>query len=162
MTDLDLQRAIVTDLKQHLLRDGIMMIRNKEFQNIRIFTQELPLKADDEYMDDEMQWNYITVMLGEQDVVEGENQKEWQVEVHFLIGIMDDDEMCQGNLNISYLMNEIYLHFRKQPFLENEYKMMDEAYKRFNLNNSYPFYEGDLITLWKLPLPHAEGLEEFL
>lgn len=161
MTDLDLQKELANELRDHLLDDGIMMVRGKEFKDINVFKQDLPIKSDgDEDEDDDKIWNYIIVMIGDEDVVDGE----WKVEIHFLIGIEDKDLQCQGNMNIAYIMNEIYMHLRKETFTGNrkEYEMEEEAHKRFNLNADYPYYEGDLITYWKLPLPLNQGLEEFL
>lgn len=165
MTDLDLQRAIHEELEQHLLHDGIMMIRGKTFQNMHVFDDSLPLKEDgDEDEDDEKQWNYIAVVLGDEDVVTVNDEEMWRVQVHFSIGIEDLDQECQGKKNIAYIMNEIYLHFTQHAFIGQpaQYQMEVEAHKRFNDENVYPYYEGDLITSWLLPLPLPEGLEEFL
>lgn len=159
MTDLDLQSAIVDEVKTHLLQDGIMMVRGKEFKDINVFPQELPIKSDGEDdWDDERQWNYILVAIGDEDIVDGI----WRVEIHFSIGIEDKGENCQGHLNIAYIMNEIYLHFTKIGFAGKKYSMEEEAHKRFNPANQHPYYEGDLITYWELPLPVTEGLEDFL
>lgn len=159
MTDLDLQAEIVSELKNHLLDDGIMMVRGREFKDIHVFYQELPIKENgEEDEDDGQQWNYILVALGDEDVVDGK----WRVEIHFCVGIEDTDEDCQGHMNVAYIMNEIYLHLTKAGFIAKEYEMEQEAHKRFRMESTYPFYEGDLITYWELPLPVPEGLEGFL
>ncbi len=159
MTDLRLQEAVASELEEHLLSDGIMMLRGREFKNIHVFRQDLPLKENgEEDPEDEEQWNYILVVLDDEDV----KDDKWEVTIHFCIGIVDAEKNCQGNLNVAYLMDEIYSYFIKKGIVKNQYRMERKAHKRFNKELRYPYYEGDLITFWRLPLPFEEGLEEFL
>lgn len=166
MTDLDLQRTLCRELEEYLLKDGIMCLRGGTFKKFNVYPQELPIKRNREKdADDENQWNYITVILSDQDVEIDERGLEpdcWKVEVHFSVGVEDTDRDRQGHANLSYLINEIYMHFRKQGILDGKYVMETEAHKRFNEHQQYPYYEGDLITYWKIPIPVTEGLEEFL
>lgn len=155
MTDLELQQNIVDDLTVFLEKDGIMMPMGKEFEKLRVYRQDLPLKGDE---DEYEQKNYIVVMLGEQKA----DEECWTTEIHFSICIEDRDSDRSGNINILYLMNEIYLHFIKKGIVGKHCRMEKEAHKVLNFEAMYPYYEGDLVTYWKLPLPNEEGLEEFL
>lgn len=155
MTDIELQKDIVVDLRKFLKDDGIMMPLGMDFSKIKIYPQDLPLKGDE---DDEELRNYIVVMIGEQE----SNREEWNVEMHFSICIEDRSRNRSGNLNILYLMNEIYTHFIKEGIVGKHCSMENEAKKILNLEAPFPYYEGDLITNWKLPLPNQEGLEEFV
>ena len=155
MTDLELQQNIVDDLTRFLEKDGIMMPLDKEFKELHVYKQDLPLKEDEDALDMK---NYIVVMIGDQK----SDEEEWNVEMHFSICIEDRDEDRSGNTNILYLMNEIYMHFIKKGIVGRHCRMEKAAHKVLNLEAMYPYYEGDLITYWKLPLPNEEGLEEYL
>lgn len=155
MTDIELQKDIVSELKVLLNSKGIMMPLGGKFASLHVYEQDIPLKQDE---DDEMQRNYIVVMIGEEE----SDGNEWDVEVHFSIGVEDRDKDCSGNKNILYLMNEIFIHFMKSGIIGRHCRMEKKAYKALNLEAPFPYYEGDLITHWKLPLPKEEGLEDFI
>lgn len=155
MTDLALQKDIIDELKNFFEKDEIMMIRGKEFAEMHVYQQDLPIKDEE---DDEELRNYVLVVVGDQDV-EGD---EWVTEVHFAINIEDRDRDRSGNINVLYIMNEIYNHFMKKGIVGKHCRMDKKAHKRLNMDAFYPYYEGDLITTWRLPLAQEEGLEEFV
>lgn len=155
MTDLELQKNIAEELEGFLKDDGIMMPLAAKFAKLNVYVQDLPLKGDEDEYD---QKNYIVVMLGNQEA----DDECWTAEIHFSICIEDRDEDRSGNTNILYLMNEIYMHFIKKGIIGRHCRMEKAAHKILNLEAMYPYYEGDLVTYWKLPLPNEEGLEGFL
>lgn len=155
MTDIDLQKDIVRDLRGFLREDGIMMPLGTDFSDIKVYRQDIPPKQDE---DDEELRNYIVVVIAE----EKSDTEEWDVEIHFSINIEDRDKSRSGNLNVLYLMNEIYAHYMKKGVIGRHCRMEPEAQKYLNLEVPYPYYEGDLITNWKLPLPNQEGLEDLV
>lgn len=155
MTDIELQKVIVKDLRGFLKRDGIMMPLGDDFSDIKVYPQDLPVKQDE---DDEELRNYIAVIIAE----EKSDTEGWNVEIHFSINIEDRDKNHSGNINILYLMNEIYTHFIKEGIIGKHCSMEVEAQKFLNLQAPYPYYEGDLVTNWKLPLPNQEGLEDLV
>lgn len=155
MTDIELQKDIVKDLRKFLKRNGIMMPRGFDFSALNVYEQNLPRKQDE---DGEELRNYIVVMIAE----EKSNDIEWNVEIHFSINIEDKDRDCSGDINILYMMNEIYTHFIKEGIVGKHCNMEKEAHKILNLEAPFPYYEGDLITNWKLPLPNQEGLEDLV
>lgn len=152
MTDIQLQKDIVTDLKAFLENQDIMMPLGDEFRMIPVYSQMVPAKQDKE---DENLRNYIVVMISDEDVV----GDEWNVEIHFSICIEDRTNERDGDINILYLMNEIYNHYIKVGIIGKHCKMEKEAHKRLNLETKFPFHEGDLITNWRLPIGNEEGLE---
>jgi len=155
MTDIELQKDIVKDLRGFLKKDGIMMPLGDAFGDIKVYQQDLPVKQDE---DDEELRNYIIVIIAE----EKSDKKEWDVEIHFSINIEDRDKNRSGNINVLHLMNEIYTHFIKEGVVGRHCSMEEQAQKFLNLQAPYPYYEGDLVTNWKLPLPNQEGLEELV
>lgn len=155
MTDLDLQKNIVDKLQKLLMSQGIMFLLVDKLENLKVYIQDLPIKDDE---DDEALRNYVLVMIGDEDV----QDDEWNVEIHFSINIEDRDRDRSGNINVLYMMNEIYAYFVKNGIVGKHCRMEKEAHKRLNMEAQYPFYEGDLITYWKLPVPDEEGLEELI
>lgn len=155
MTDLILVEDIAKELKDYLKFHGIQALYGMDFADLDVYTHDLPIVADE---DDYDQKNYILILIGKE-VSDGAC---WDVEVHFSINIEDRDRDRSGNVNILYLMNEIYLFFIKKGIVGRHTKMEKEAYKELNEYARFPFYEGDLVTHWKLPLPVEEGLEDYL
>lgn len=152
MTDIQLQEDIVEELKEFLRSHGIMMPWKSEFSELNVYRQQLPLKDEE---DDRLQSNYIVVIIGEQNA----DEEQWDVEIHFSICIEDRDADRGGDINVLYLMNEIYMFFIGKGIIGGHVKMEKKAHKRLNAEPLFPYYEGDLITHWKLPLPNEMGLE---
>lgn len=149
MTDLQLLNDIVDSLKEFIKSDAITMKLGDEYKDLKVYPQDLPEKYDE---DDEELRNYVVVMIGDEDVVDDE----WRVEVHFSINIEDMDSDHSGWMNVMCLMNEIYMHFIKEGIVGRHTRMEIEAHKRFNENVLYPYFESDLITYWRLPIPNEE------
>lgn len=160
MTDLSLQNALAKSLKAFFHDNGRKMPWGDSLKDIHVFTQQLPIKVPECDRDDDgdmgNQWNYVCIVLSEEELKGGE----WQIEVHFAVGIKDLDKDCQGHRNVGNLMNEIFLHFAKTGFLAGRYIMDTEnAYKKYDLDGEYPYYQGDLITFWRIAAAQTEGLE---
>ncbi len=155
MTDVMLVETIVAELREMLSSDGLQALYGEKFENITVYEHDLPLVQDE---DDEDLRNYIVVMCGDEE----SDDEEWNVEIHFSINIEDRDKVRNGNTNVLNLMNEIYMYFTKKGIIDGYARMETKAYKALNMEAPYPYYEGDLITNWKLPLPLEEGLEDFI
>lgn len=155
MTDVELQKAVVEDLRAFLKSRGIQFMLYDILADMKVYAQDLPVKRDE---DDEDIRNYVVVAIGDEDV----EDDLWKVELHFDVCIEDREGNGTGNIHVLYLMNEIYLHFIKQGITGRHYFMEKEAHKRLNFERMHPYYEGDLITYWKLPLPKEEGLEDLI
>lgn len=152
MTDLRLQQEIINAIKELLARQELKKLNGEVWTDLNIYCQDKPYK-DDECLED--QENYIIVMLDEEDT---DSDGCWIVTVHIDISIALYEEQHQGNLIIANLMNQIDMHLRKKGLIGEMFEMETEAHKRFN-HECYPnYYEGDLITKWKLPQIHMEGI----
>lgn len=159
MTDVILVSTIAAEVRKMLSSGGLQTLYGNVFEDITVYEHDIPLVQDE---DDEDLRNYIVIMTGDEETVEEDGRDEWNVEIHFSINIMDADGTRTGNTNILNLMNEIYMHFITKGIIDGYCRMEKKAYKALNLEAPYPYYEGDLITNWKLPLPVEEGLEEYL
>lgn len=155
MTDVMLVGTAVKEVKEMLSSAGIQALYGNVFEDIKVYGHGLPLPQDE---DDRALCNYIVVMAGDEEA----DEEEWNVEIHFSINIEDRDRSCNGNINVLNLMNEIYMHFIKKGIIDGYARMETKAYKALNMESPYPYYEGDLITNWKLLLPLEEGLEDLV
>lgn len=164
MTDLGLQDAIICELELFLNDVDRRMLWASGLEKINLYSQELPIKNSgnglrDDDGDFNDQWNYICVVIDDEDL----EDDEWEIMVHFAIGIKDTDKTCQGHRNLANLMNEIWLYFVKKGIINASYQLNDQkAHKRFDKNMEYPYYRSDLITYWSLINPKMEGLEELI
>lgn len=156
MTDLSLQEAIISEIKEAAQNQSLKKLNDEEWVDYKIYRQEKPYK--DDACDDDQE-DYIIVMIDEEDT---DNDGNWIVTVHILISIMLYEEQHQGNLILANLMNQIDRHFRRKGVIAGKYEMEKEAHKRFN-HGCYPnYYECDYITKWKLPKINQEGIEDLL
>ncbi len=156
MTDIDLQDALIGELKELAERQSLKKLDGEAWKGFNIYRQDKPYKDDGEDSDQE---DYIIVMLDDEDT---DQEGRWIVNVHMLISIMLFEEENQGNLMLATLMNQIDLHLSKKGIIAGRYEMEPEKHKRFN-HDCYPnYYECDFITRWKLPAANMEGIEEYI
>lgn len=155
MTDVMLVGTIVAQLNEMLSSGGLQALYGSTFEDITVYGHDIPLVQDE---DDEDLRNYIVVLIGNEEA----DEEEWNVQIHFSINIEDRDKARTGSINILNLMNEIYMYFIKKGIIDRYARMEKKAYKALNMEAPYPYYEGDLVTNWKLWLPLEEGLEDFI
>jgi hypothetical protein len=156
MTDLDLQAALVRELKQLQKYKSLKLLDGSEWKDFHIYTQDKPYKDDADYDEQE---DYVIVLIDDEDA---DSDGWWTVQIQFIISICLYEEQHQGNLIIANLMNQIYLHLKSKGIIDGCYEMENKAHKRFN-QECYPnYYECALITYWKLPPVRMTGLEEFI
>lgn len=156
MTDLDLQDAIIKEIKDLTESQSLKKLNDEIWKGYSIYRQDKPLK-DDEL--DEEQEDYIIVMIDDEDT---NSDGEWVVTVHILISIMLFEEINQGNLILANIMDQLDLHLCKKKIIAGKYEMENERHKRFN-HECYPnYFECDYITKWKLPRVQMEGIGELI
>lgn len=156
MTDLDLQEVIIRELKDMCKEQSLMKMEGEVWKDYNIYRQDKPYKDDD---DDGAQEDYIIVLIDDEDTDDDGN---WIVSIQILFSIILYDEEHQGNLILANLMNQVYSRFKRMGILGGKYVMENEAHKRFNHECPPVYYESALITKWKLPEEHQEGLDQLL
>lgn len=156
MTDLELQDAIICEIKELAKRQSLKKMNGEVWKDFNIYKQEKPYKDDE---DDEEQEDYIIVLINDEDTDEDGN---WIVEIQFIISIILYEEAHQGNLILANLMNQLDMHFRKKGIIAGKYEMEAEAHKRFNHECPPTYYESALVTKWKIPAVQQEGLVELI
>lgn len=175
MTDLELQQALYEHVRSFLKDQGLEFPYSNqetvvdeetgeeneqtihEWKPFNVYKQDKPYKTDENDEDEE---NYILIILNDED---GEERSEdWIVEVQFIVGIELYEDDHQGNLIIANVMNKLWHYLRTHKIDGADLDRHDKA-KRFNQENYPNFYEGALITKWRIrDVQVAEGTEEFL
>lgn len=159
MTNLDLQEALITEVKEVLEHQSIKRLDGETWKDFNVYRQDKPYKDDDE---DEAQENYIIVMLDDEDT---DSEGRWIVTVHMLISAyvpFNEDTDHQGNMIIANIMNQIDLHLCKKGIIADMYEMEPQRKKRFNQECYQNYYECDYITKWKLPEINIEGIRDLV
>lgn len=167
MTDIDLQTALIKELKDMCTEHSLMVPvreldedgqqdRLTEWKDYNIYRQDKPYKAEEL---PEEQENYMIVAIWDEDTNE---DGDWIVEMHIIIGIELYEESRQGNLVLANLMNQIDYRLRTKGILCGQYEKELRAHKRFNDQCDPNYYECDYITYWKIPQIEQEGLEKLL
>lgn len=156
MTDLDLQDALIKEIKEVMEDQSLKKVDGEEWKDYNIYRQDKPYKDEECEADQE---DYIIVMLDDEDT---DSDGRWIVTVQILFSIMMFDEQHQGNLILANWMNQLDLHLCKKGVIAGKYEMEKERHKRFN-QECYPnYYESAYITKWKLPAVNQEGIDELV
>ena len=164
MTDIDLQTAIIRELKGMCKDESLMMPMCEPdgsmcftaWKDYNIYRQDKPYK--DEEIPEEQE-NYMIVAIWDEDTDEN---GDWIVQIYIIIGITLYEESHQGNLILANLMNQIDQRFMKKGILEKQYVKERKAHKRFNDQCEPNVYECNYISYWKIPQIIQEGLEDLI
>lgn len=147
MTDLDLQSAVVAELKKMKIKipgeDG--------WKDISIYPQHKPFRQDgepDEDYNEETTDDYIMVVLGDEKT---DSDGRWIVDVQLLFQIMSFDIKRDGEKILSNLMNQIDLHFTQKGIIAGKYEMEPEKVKTRNPLCDANYAQSAFVTKWKLP-----------
>lgn len=156
MTDIDLQDALIREVRDLLEHHGLKKPDGEDWKDFNVYRQDKPYKDDGA---DDAQEDYIIVMLDDEDT---DADGSWIVNVHMIISIMLFDEENQGNVLLASLMNQIDLHLSRKGIIAGRYELEAEKHKRFN-HECYPnYYECDLITRWRLPAANREEADDLI
>lgn len=162
MTDLDLQKALVAEIKSMRREEslGIPRLNEEEtftaWDEYKVYAQDLPFK--DEEIPEERS-NYILVVIDDEDT---DSEGNWIVTVHFVISICIHEMENQGNLIVATLMNQLERRFDSKGIIAGLYTKEKEAHKRFNQDAWPDFFEGDYITKWKIPGVDVEEVKKLI
>lgn len=178
-TDIDLQEAIIKEI-QGMKLDWRKPGTATEWIDWKFYRQMKPYKMDQILVDedgtplldengypimipdetrDEDQENYIIVMIDDEDLgADGQ----WTVQIDIIVSIYCEDAKQQGNIVIQDILNRIWMNLAKKGIIDNRYEMETWARKRFNQEALINFYEGLLITKWKLPRVFPEEVSKYV
>lgn len=162
MTDLGLQQALyekLVEMTQSYVNDDLA-----DWTTFKVYKQDKPYKIDD-LIDEETsiaesdQENYIIIMIDDEDTVDN---GEWVVQIYFLVSIGEYYEEHNGNIVILNMLNEIWRRLNEDWIIGEKYRPEKQAQKRLN-HECYPnYYEGALVTYWRLPDTNTVYPEELI
>ena len=162
MTDLGLQAALYEEIRK--MAKSYVNDELAGWVDFNVYKQDKPYKEDD-FVNEETaiggnpQENYIIVMVDDEDTNEA---GEWIVQVYFIISIGEYYEEHSGNMVILDVMNEIWRKLNEKRIIGGKYLMETKAHKRIN-HECYPnYYEGALVTYWKLPATNTELIKDLV
>ncbi|MBQ6577472.1 MAG: hypothetical protein IJL91_06965 [Bacteroidales bacterium] len=172
MSDLELQKELYNRVTAFLEEKGLQFpsmgeeagedaegnpLAEPSWKAFNVYIQDKPFKTDE---NDEAEENYIIIILNDEDGISA--TEEWDIEIQFIIGIELYENEHQGNLIIANVMNNLWKLFRTTTINGATLDRHNKA-KRFNQENYPNFYEGALITHWRVPdVAVTEGTEELL
>jgi hypothetical protein len=181
MTDLDLQDAIIREIKKMAKTHSLMKLDGEEWKDYNIYPQDKPYKidgideTDEEPQEDEgdeprenedtpqgndkEQEDYILVMIDDEDTDQDGN---WIVQVQMLFSLHLFEEQHQGNIILANLMNQVDGWFIRAGIIDGRYEIQKERHKRFNHECFPNYYESAYVSFWKIPSVEMEGLEDLI
>lgn len=175
-TDIELQEAILKEIKK--ISVDWRKPGSNQWIDWKYYKQMKPQKLDAILVDDngnyvideeghpimippevrdEDQEDYIVVMIDDEDE---KADGSWTVNIIIAVSIYIEDPDNQGMMVVQDILNRIWLHFAKKGIIAEKFEMESGAKKRFNLENIINFYEGVLMTKWKLPMVFPEEVME--
>lgn len=178
-TDIDLQEALLKEVREMNL-DWRKPGSANEWIDWKYYRQMKPWKMDEMLIGedgrplldengypivipdetrDEDQEDYIIVMIDDEDL---NPEGEWIVQIVFIASVYIEDDKQQGNLVIQDVLNRIWMNLSKKGIIAGRYEMENFGRKRFNQEATTNFYEGILITKWKLPRVFPEEVSKFV
>lgn len=168
-TDIELQEALIKEIKKMNL-DWRKPGTASQWIDWKYYRQMKPYKTDQMLVDadgtplldengypimipddtrDPDQENYIIVLIDDEDI---NADDEWVVQIDIIVSIYCEDPQQQGGAVIQDILNRIWMGFKKKAFIADRYQMVNGfGRKRFNQEAITNFYEGLLVTKWKLP-----------
>ena len=138
MTALELQDALVEEVKSIL--DGYLYkkVATEERVPINIYPQNIPISETD---DEEAPIPYIIVRLSSGEDA-GDADSFHTVRVLFIIGIWDDSSEAQGHRDVMNIIHKIYQRFYEDPRLQDKAIRTGAFHWAPQEDAYYPFFFG--------------------
>lgn len=171
MTPLQLQRELVTELKQ-LFQNFFLPTPQKDAEGKpivstpHIYTQWLPIasvnlngESEEEFFtmeEPEEPFPYIIVRLMEGMVdAETEVYPKHITDIVLIIGVYDETEE-RGHEDILIMIQRIYEHFAKNPILAKKYRHVGEFQYALEGEHFWPKYMGFIYMQWQSKIIHPD------
>lgn len=155
MDDVELQKTLIARLEK--LFEGFTLANNKSDPvHVNVYAQELPAKIG---KNDDKQFPYVLVCLDEEEIRESEFGPEGIAGVYFVVGVKDDDPGKNGHFDVARMMNKIVDSFLECPVAGMKFRVRLPISKKFQEEETHPYYIGGITTFWTLPLPNMRETE---
>ncbi|MDC7288538.1 hypothetical protein NXH76_12055 [Blautia schinkii] len=155
MDDIDLQKTLIARLEK--IFEHFTLANNKtEPVHVNVYPQELPAK---EGKNDDKHFPYVLVCLDEEEIRESEFGPEGIASVYFVVGVKDDNKDKNGHFDVARMMNMIVESFLECPVVGMKYRVRFPINKKFQEEETHPYYIGGITTFWTVPLPNMRETE---
>lgn len=152
MDDIDLQKTLIKRVKKVL--EGFTLANNSaDPAHVNVYRQELPAKKD---KNDESHFPYVLVCLDEEEIRETDDGL---AGVYFVIGVKDNNPDKIGHLDVARIMNKLVESFLERPLVGMKYRLQFPIRKKFQEEETHPYYLGGISTFWTLPQPNIKETE---
>ena len=79
--------------------------------------------------------------------------------VYFVIGVKDNNPDKIGHLDVARIMNKLVESFLERPLVGMKYRLQFPIRKKFQEEETHPYYLGGISTFWTLPQPNMRETE---
>lgn len=155
MDDVELQKTLIARLEK--IFKGFTLANNKTVPaHVNIYAQDLPAKMG---RNDDKHFPYVLVFLDEEEIRESEFGLQGTVCVGFVVGVKDEDEGKNGHFDVARMMNMIVESFIERPVVGRKFRIQFPISKKFQEEETHPFYIGGITSYWTIPVPNIKETE---
>lgn len=148
MTALDLQDALMEDVKV-TLKDIITEDASGErVEGVKVFAQQLPVITTDEEDDTQFMPYAVIKILDGGTASEGEP---WTVTMGIYLGIYDADQANQGHRHVMVMTQRIIDRFVSEHLLDDRYWAQPEIEWVIDSEDGHPFFYGGVCIKFSVP-----------
>lgn len=152
MTPVNLQQAIIKDLRELFFNKVYKDALSKQLENLKFYSQDLPVESNREDEDEDL-FPYIIVRLMEGEM---DNLTAHEVKVLFLIGVHDDASDRQGYQDVMHIIDVILERYGKQAVLDATYTAKYPFNWALQDTDTHPYYFGGVEITFELPVIQRE------
>lgn len=160
MIPIDLLDALVNRFKNEIKEFQLKDPRSpKEFKKVNIFSQHLPNKSKGNEKDTSL-YPYLTIRMevGGKDSLE----ETGYCQILFIAGVFDESDDNQGFRDAIALINKVYQSLIRNPMVNNLFELDYPIRWVYQEEDSEPYYFSGLETIWKVPNPIREDVEDLI
>lgn len=154
MDDVELQKILIARMEK--LFEGFTLANSDVPVHVNVYAQELPAKQS---KNDDKQFPYVLVCLDEEEIRESEFGPEGIASVYFVVGVKDDDPGKNGHFDVARMMDKIVTSFLECPVAGMKFRVRFPINKKFQEEETHPYYIGGITTFWTLPVANMRETE---
>lgn len=164
MTPLELQEALNVFLKEHVANEiKVKFIDSNGHEkeiNPSVFSGWLVPKLQTKENKDELnnkEYAHISTRIIKID----DSQEDITVSIKIIFGIQSYDglkENCIGYIEICNLIERTRQILLKQRIIDKKFKINAEIESKIYDEQFYPYWAGEMTTVWQLPVIRQEGI----
>lgn len=151
MTEIDLLDGLVIEVKESL-KDFRLRSAKDNFIPINVYTQNLPLK---EGKDDEKLYPYVRICFDDE-TIESMESENLDLNVYFIIGVIDREKDKQGFRDVLQIANLIYQHIFRKGIIAKAFRPEYPFKIMLQSDDTYPYFIGGIESKWEIPVMREE------